>query len=576
MNNDYIAQILREVHALLQIAGENRFKIRAFDIAARAIEGLHEPASKYLERGDLTSIEGVGASIAKDIEQILQTGSCQARDELLQKLNPGLLDLIKIQGLGPKRIKTLYDTLGVGDLDALRAAATEQKIRAISGFGKKTEENILIEIERMEKLAGRTPLPTALALAQHLRQHMLKVPGVRRVEIAGSIRRGKETIGDIDLLVLAQDHHAVMQAASTLPGTIDILAHGEKKTSILLAQGIQVDVRVVEDEVFGSALHYFTGSKEHHVKLRTRAKRQGLKISEYGVFKIDDETTPIASATEEDLYQALGLPFIPPELREGLNEIDAAEQDSLPKLITLDDIMGDIHMHTTASDGDATILEMAQAAKARGYRFIVITDHSQVLTVANGLSPDRFAAHIEAIKEADAQIEDFTILSGIEVDILKDGSLDMDHELLKSCDWVVGSVHTAMNQTRELMTERLLQAIDTGLLSCLGHPTGRILGGRSGYEYDMETILIACRDKRVAVEINGSTGRLDFNAEHAAFAASLGVKIVLGSDAHSTMGLDAMRFAVQQARRAWLTPQQVLNTFKIQDLLSSVRDTGSL
>lgn len=573
MNNDYIAQILREVCALMQIADENRFKIRAFDIASRAVEGLHEPAQKLLERGALTKVEGIGASIAKDIEQILNTGSCAARDELLQRLSPGLLDLLKIQGLGPKRIKTLYEQLQVTDLATLKAAAEAKKISAISGFGAKTEANILVEIDRMQKLAGRTPLPAAKALAQHLQAHLLQhVPGIERVEIAGSIRRGKETIGDIDLLVIAQDPAAVMLAATKLPGTIDILANGDKKTSVLLAQGIQVDVRVVDKAVFGSALHYFTGSKEHHVKLRTRAKRQGLKISEYGVFKADDDQSPaLASLTEEDLYQALGLPFIPPELREGLQEIEAAQENNLPNLVTLSDVRGDIHMHTTASDGDATILEMAQAAKARGYNFIVITDHSQVLTIANGLSPKRFAAHIEAIREANEQIEDFTILAGIEVDILKDGTLDMDHDLLAHCDWVVGSVHTSFNQSKAVMTQRLITAIETGLLSCLGHPTGRILGGRDGYDYDMEAILNACKQHRVAVEINGSSGRLDFNAEHAAFAASCGVKIVLGSDAHSVSGLDAMSFAVQQARRAWLTPEHILNTYTIPSLLQSVR-----
>ena len=566
LDNDAIADRLREIVALMQIKGENRFKVRAFDVAARSVEGLPEPALRLIERGELTRVEGIGPSLAREIEELARTGACQTLGALLEQLNPGLLLLLKLQGLGPKRVKTLYDTLGVCDLSTLQAALDAQQVRSLPGFGAKLEENLRAEIERQSMLAGRTPLPIAQALAQHIRARLLDVPGVERVEVAGSIRRGKEMIGDIDLLVIAQDSSPVMALTATMPGVVEVLARGDKKTSVLLAQGIQVDVRVVDAPVFGSALHYFTGSKEHHVKLRTRAKRQGLKISEYGVFSVQDDQTPLASRTEEDLYRALGLPWIPPELREGLDEIDAAERDALPALITLADVRGDLHMHTTASDGDASILQMAQEASRLGYEYIVITDHSQVLAVANGLDPKRFAAHIEAIREADAQIEGISILSGIEVDILKDGSLDMDHDLLLACDWVVGSVHTSMSQPPEVMTERLLRALDTGLLSSLGHPTGRLLGSRDGYKYDMEKVLVACREQRVAVEINGSTGRLDFNAEHAALAARLGVHVVLGSDAHSTQGLHVMHFAVQQARRAGLTCAQVLNAWPLGSL----------
>ena len=571
MNNSYYAQILSEVALLLQIKGGNRFKIRAYQNASRALAGLSESLEDIITQGTITAIDGVGKGIATDILEIHKSGTCQARTDLLDELDAGLLDLLKIQGMGAKRVKTLYDELQISNLTDLKAAAEANKIQALDGFGKKTEDKILTEITRLESSSGRTPLPTALALAQAFRDTLAEREDVLRIEIAGSIRRQKETIGDIDLLVATtSDPVPIMDAFAAIPGVQEILVKGEKKTSVRSVQGIQIDLRVVAPGVFGSALHYFTGSKEHHVKLRTRAKRAGLKISEYGVFKDGDEVA-IASHTEEDLFEALGMAYVPPELREGYDEIELALSKNLPELITLKDVRGDIHMHTTESDGEASILEMAQAARALGYDYIVLTDHSQVLTVAHGMTAPRFAAHIEAIREADAQIRDFRILAGIEVDILKDGSLDMDADLLRECDWVVGSVHLHQNLEREAMTARLLRAIDTGLLSCLGHPTGRILGGRPGYEYDLDDVLTACKQHRVAVEINGSTGRLDFNAEHAARAAHAGVKIVLGSDAHSTRGLSSMPFAVGQARRAGLTPAQVLNCLQADELLAAVR-----
>lgn len=576
MDNKYYASILSEVAALLQIQGANRYKIRAFENAANAITGLLEPITAFVEAGTLTSLDGIGKSIAEDITAISKTGTCPTRTALLDELDAGLLDLFKIQGLGPKRLKTLYDELDISNLDDLKAAASSNKIQELKGFGKKIEDSLLAEAERLELDAGRTPLPAALLLATSLRDALAERDDVERIEIAGSIRRQKETIGDIDLLVAStSDPAPIMEAFTKLPGVSQILVHGDKKTSVRTVQNIQVDLRVIDPAMFGSALHYFTGSKEHHVKLRTLAKRQGLKVSEYGVFKVSDDTTPIASFTEEDLYEALGLPFIPPELRRGHDEIARAQEKELPSLIHPADVRGDLHMHTTESDGDATIMEMAEAAKALGYDYIALTDHSQVLTVANGMNARRFAAHIEAIKEANDQLEDFTLLSGIEVDILKDGALDMDPELLRACDWVVGSVHIHQKLDKEAMTERLLRAIESGLISCLGHPTGRILGGRGGYEYDMERILLACAEYGVAVEINGSTGRLDFNAEHAAIAHAAGVKITLGSDAHSTRGLASMPFAVGQARRAGLSKLDVLNCLPVDELLAAVRPNVS-
>ncbi len=570
MENQNVVRILSEVALLLEIKGENRFRIRAFENAARTIDGLTESLQDIIARGGLTKLPGIGKGIAGDIEAISASGTFPLHEELLTELDPGLLDIFRVQGLGPKRIKTLYEKLGISNLGMLEQAAREQRIRTLPGLGAKTEEKILAEIERLAEDQGRTPLPAAQLTAQSIKEKLAALPEVGQIEIAGSLRRGRETVGDIDLLVTSSDPAPIMEFFSTMTDVAQVLATGDTKTSVRLHSGIQVDLRVVEADSFGAALHYFTGSKGHHIALRTRAKRAGLKINEYGVFKNDDPT-PIASKTETDVFNALGLQYIPPEIREDRGEIEAAANNELPTLIERSDVRGDLHMHTVETDGRATIDEMADEALALGHEYIVITDHSQAVTVANGMTADRFRAHIDRIREADNARSDIRILSGIEVDILKDGDLDMDHELLAECDWVVGSIHSYFALDSKEMTNRLLRAIETGLISCLGHPTGRILGGRGGYQYDMDAVFEAAVEYGVAVEMNGSTGRLDFNAEHAERAKRKGVKIVFGSDAHSTRGLSDIDFAVQQARRAWLTPHDVLNTLSVEDLLASVR-----
>lgn len=570
MNNSHYARILNEIAKLGQIAGENKFKIRAFENAARTLENLAEPVDTYREAGTLTDIPGIGKSLAADIREIHDTGTCTYHTELLDALDPGLLDLLNIQGLGPKRVKVIYDALGVSNLDAMEAAALAHQIQALPGLGKKTEERILTEIERLRSHAGRTPLPQARRVAEDIRAKLAALDCVERIEIAGSIRRERETIGDIDLLVTTAKPAEVTQTLVELPEVAEVLASGDTKTSVRLRNGMQLDLRVVEAQVFGSAWHYFTGSKEHHIALRTRAKRQGLKVSEYGVFPADSDTA-LASQTEAELYEALGLPYIPPELRQGSREIEQALEDRLPQLISAEDIRGDLHMHTTETDGRASILEMAHAAKAIGHAYIAITDHSQAVSVANGMTPERFEAHINNIRAANAEIDDFEILAGIEVDILKDGSLDMDADLLRACDWVVASVHSHFRLEPEAMTERLLSAMQTGLISEMGHPTGRILGGRDGYAYDFDAVVEAAVEYGIALEINGSTERLDLNAELAGKARARGAKLVLGSDAHSTRGLNALRYALGQARRAGLSAADVLNTLDVTALLASVR-----
>ncbi|QED29056.1 DNA polymerase/3'-5' exonuclease PolX [Microvenator marinus] len=560
MDNKEYARILKEISILRQIRGDNHFKIRAYENGARAIENLADPLESLMDEGDITQIEGIGKSLAKELESLRETGVSSVHQELLVELDPGLLDLMKIQGLGPKRIKTLYDELGISNVDLLKEAAESGKIADVEGLGKKTQEKILAEIERLAQSSGRMPLPAARAIAYGVRDKLKEVKGVEAIDVAGSIRRGRETIGDIDILVATSgEPQPIFEAFVTLPEVEEVLVRGDTKTSARLRNGMQVDVRIVRPEQFGAALHYFTGSKEHHVKLRTRAKKMGLKINEYGVFPRDSDT-PVASKTEEDLYACLDLQFIPPELREGRDEIDLAEESKVPKLVEASDMLGDLHMHTTETDGRNTILEMVEAAKARNYRYIAITDHSQAVTVAGGMTPNRFEAQIAQIREINQELEDFRIYSGIEVDILKDGSLDMDHDLLRETDWVVASVHSHFNLPKEEMTARVIRAVESGLVHCLGHATGRILGGRDGYDLDIGQVMDACAVHGVAMEINGSTGRLDLNADLARMAHDRGVKIVLTSDAHSTRGLEDLDYALQQARRAGLTKADIMNT----------------
>lgn len=573
-NRDY-ARVLSEIAALMQIKGSNRFRIRAFENAARTVETQAQSIEDLLDSDEITDLKGIGDSIAQDLRQIRERGTCDLHESLLDDLDPGLLVILRIQGLGPKKVKAIYDELQIVEIETLRKAAEAQKIRELPGFGARTEEKILSEIERLERAGGRIPLPRARRIAESIEDQLRQLDGVQDISIAGSLRRGRETIGDIDLVIATNDPAPIHQKFGSLTEVDDVLVTGETKTSVRLRSGVQVDLRTVKPSLFGSALHYFTGSKEHHITLRTRAKRQGLKISEYGVFSLENEDQPIASRTEEEVYAALGLDYIPPELREDRDEIERAENHSLPSLVDLDDIRGDIHMHTTETDGNASIQEMARAAAERGYQFIAITDHSQDVRVANGMTPERFAAHIEAINEVDQKMPDFRVLSGIEVDILKDGSLDMDHDLLARCDWVVGSIHSHFTLSPEAMTDRLCTAIDTGLLSCLGHPTGRILGGRDGYEYDFDVVIEKAIEHDVAFEINGSSGRLDLNADRARYAQQKGALIVLGSDAHSQRGLDDLRFAVQQARRAELSPESILNCLSAEELLSRVGKTRS-
>jgi DNA polymerase (family X) len=572
MNNIEYGTILREIALLKQIRGENHFRVRAYESGAKVIEELEESIEGLLEAGtDVTTLDGIGKGLATELMEIFSTGSSPTRSHLLESLDPQILELFSVQGLGPKRIKLLYDELGVTNLSSLEHAAREGHIASIKGLGPKSQKKILAELERLAHTAGKTPLPQAMAWAEEIGRFMESTGLITRWEIAGSIRRRKELVGDIDILVTTSESAAIFDCVSALTRVREVIAKGPTKMSVRLSHGIQVDIRAVEEAVFGSALYYFTGSKEHHIEVRKQAKRAGLRVNEYGVFDQGDLGQAIAAASEEEIFAALGMAYIAPELREGGGEIQAARENRLPLLVQAQDVLGDLHMHTTETDGRHSIAEMATAAAERRYRYIVITDHSQAVTVANGMTPERFRTHIDRIRRFDASFEPVRVLAGIEVDILGDGTLDMEPELLAECDWVVGSVHSSFGQDSKTTTERLLRAIRSGLLSCLGHPTGRILGGRNGIQYDFDTIVEEAVRFGVALEINGSPQRIDLAAKLARRAANAGALIVLGSDAHGTQGLRYMRHAVDQARRAGLTKDNVLNTREVEDLLASVR-----
>ena len=559
-NADY-ARLLADTAALIEISGGNRFRVRAFSSAARTLSKLPVSVEDLMDKGTLTSLSGIGKSIAEDLHSVRETGTFALYDQLRADLPDHILDLTRVQGLGPKKVKALYETLGIGDLDKLEEAVDSGKVSELPGFGAKSQDNIKKEIERLRRMGGRRPLILAVMAAQPVVEALRALPQVQRAEVAGSVRRWRETVKDLDFVVASDDPEAVMEAFVAMPGVVEVIARGPTKTSVFLGGDLQADLRVVTPDEFGSALHHFTGSKEHHVELRKRARAMGLKISEYGVFKVDgaEGEPPIASRSEEEVYAALGLDFIPPELREDTGEIKAAEARALPKLVQRSDLRGDLHMHTTASDGRHTIREMAEAARAFGHDYIVITDHSKSSTIANGLDEARLRAHMKDIDAVNESIEGIEVLKGIEVDILKDGDLDLPGDLLDELDYVIASVHSNMKQDRDTMTARVVKAISSGHIHAIGHPTGRIVGQRDPFELDLGAVIEACLKHRVALEINAGT-RLDLKDDHARLVAEAGVPLVINTDTHTRDGFAQITFGVAMARRGWIEPRHVLNT----------------
>jgi DNA polymerase (family X) len=566
MDNKAIAGILYETADLLEIDGADSFRIRSYRNAAEAIEAQTQQIADIIdEPKKVLAIHGIGKGMLVNMQEMFKEGKLSLHAELLKKYRPSMLDLLKIQGLGPKTIALIWSAYQVSDLEGVEKLAKEGKIRELPRMGEKQEQKLLKAIEDYRRIAGRFLLDAAGREADKIIEHLRDYPGVEKITPAGSLRRGRETVGDLDILVTGTaccddaTREKLIEHVIKLPGLMEIIARGENKVSFRLRGGMQVDVRLLPPESFGAAMQYFTGSKAHNVALRQRALKMGYTLSEYSLATLDTEK-PVAGKTEEEIYAKLKLDYIPPELRENLGEIAAAEAHTLPKLITQADLQGDVHMHTVETDGRNTIEEMAAAAREHGYKYLAITDHSKNLAFANGLDDKRAIEHIKKIRAVSESLGDIKIFAGIEVDILADGTLDLSDSVLEQMDIVIASVHSHFNQTSAEMTDRLLKAIENPNTSLLGHPTGRMLLRRDAYAFDMDAVLKAAAKKKVAMELNAYPDRLDLNDRNLRLAKEHGVKIVVNTDSHHTSHLDKIRFGILQARRAWLTKEDVLNT----------------
>jgi len=579
MDNQQIARILRETAQLLEIDGAIIGRYRSYEKAAELLSGLPESVEQLAKEPErLKELPGIGDRMAEHIGEILASGDYSLRKKLLKKYPASLLDVLQLQSLGPKKVALLWKKFKAGTVDDVERLAKEGRLRDIAGFGEKSEQNILKAAEAFKRSTGRFHLHTAELAAEALSAHIDKAgDAVESVTPAGSLRRGKETVGDLDLLVTLADGYTSQKHVDALaehilkyPGIEQTLAHGENKVSFTLKEGLQVDVRLLKKENFGAALLYFTGSKEHNVRLRGRANDMGWTLNEYEMAALKGGKH-VAGRSEEEIYEKLKLDFIPPELRENTGEIEAAEHHQLPHLVERRDIQGDLQMHTHASDGKNTVEEMAEAAKALGHAYIAITDHSKAVTVANGLDEKRMAAQIKKLRAADREGLGIRILVGSEVDILKDGSLDYADETLAQIDVVVCSVHSYMNLDAAEMTARLLAAIENPYTQIIAHPTGRLLLRREAYPYDLERVLDACAKHGVAMECNSYPDRLDLKDVYLRMCKERGVKVVISTDAHSTGNLAYIKYGVTTARRGWLSKADVLNTLPAEQFLAALR-----
>jgi DNA polymerase (family 10) len=562
MENRAIARMLSETADLMEIAAEDSFRIRSYRTAADVIQSYPDQLSSILKdpARKLTDIAGIGKGIAAVIQEIEERGSFERRDEMLAKYPASLLELFNIQGLGPKSVRLLYDTYRVQTIDDLERVCREQKLRELPRMGAKLEEKVLRSIGSYRQTQGRFLLSFGQRVADELIEYLTAVPGVESVTAAGSLRRGKETIGDLDLLATGPGAPEAIEKFVAHPKVHEVLGKGPTKASVRFGlEGLQVDLRALSPESYGAALQYFTGSKEHNVALRSRAQKMGLTLNEYGLAKVDGAKR-VASETEEEIYAALGLDWIPPELRENGGEIEAAAEHRLPALITLDRIRGDLHMHTTETDGRATLEEMAAAAREAGYEYIAITDHSKALAMANGLDEKRAVAFAHRVREMKSKEHGLHIFSGIECDIRRDGQMDLEDDALAELDWVIGSVHSYMNLEPAEMTDRLMRALECPYLRVLGHPTGRILLHRDPFPFDFDLIATEAARKHVLLEINASPERLDLSAPLIRAARAKGCKFVISTDAHQQKHLANMQYGVRMARRGWLEAADVVNT----------------
>jgi DNA polymerase (family 10) len=575
MNNKQIADVFDQISDLLEFQGANPFRVRAYRNGARVIRDLNEPLSAMIEDGDrpLTDIDGIGKDLSVKITALVTTGELSQLNELLEQVPESVLALLRIPGLGPRKAAILYKDLGVASLDALRAACEAGQVRELKGFGQKTELLILQGMEIASAANQRILWAEADAIVAEIGEHFEACPSIQQLEFAGSYRRGRETVGDLDVLAVSDNHTEVMDCFGELPQCETVIGRGDTKMSIRTTSGLQIDLRVVPAESFGAALQYFTGSKDHNVVLRGMAHQRGLKINEYGVYRIDgDQQTYFAGRTEADVYATLDLPFFPPEIREARREFEWAEAGELPKLIELSDIRGDLHMHTTETDGKATLAEMVEAAQLRGLKYIAITDHSKRVTMARGLDPHRLRAQWKQVDKLNERLDGkFTVLKGIECDILEKGGMDLPDDVLAEADWVLASIHYGQNQPRNQITDRVLGALRNPHVTAIAHPTGRLINRRESYEIDMDAVFQAAAEHGKLLEINASPKRLDLDDVNASAARSHGIPIVINTDAHRTSGLDDMRYGVVQARRAGLTKEDIANTRTVKQLQKLIK-----
>lgn len=569
MKNQQIAKIFNEIADMLELKGENVFRIRAYRRAAQNIDGTPKDIAT-LTPEELTALPGIGKDLAGKIQEYLNTGTIKKHLELKKEIPAGVLELLSVPGLGPKKAKQFYDVLNIKNVDDLTAAIQSGKLKELPGIQKKTEENIMQGIGQMKRSSDRQPLGRILPLAEDIILRIKNSAPIDRIEVAGSIRRRKETVRDIDILATSKRPETVMNAFVNLSHVAKIVNHGETKSSVITDNGIQVDLRVVDENSFGAALQYFTGSKQHNIKLREIAVRMGLKLNEYGVFQ-EPQNKRVGGKTEEEIYNALKLPYIPPELREDTGEIEAARKNKLPQLVTINDIKGDLHVHTKWSDGSYELPEMAIAAHKKGYQYIAVTDHTKGLGVAHGLDESRLAEEIQFIDKINEKLKGFKILKGIEVDIKSDGKLDLSDDILAKLDIVVASIHSGFKQTREKFTERLLAAVRNPYVNVIAHPTGRIIGERDAYAADMEAVFKEAAKHEVAMEINAYPFRLDLNDINIKKAREFGVSFVICTDAHSASQYDFMSYGVSMARRGWLEKKNVLNTLSLEQLIKKLK-----
>jgi DNA polymerase (family 10) len=569
VHNSEIAALFDELADLLEIEGANPFRVRAYRNAARTVSGLSASVADLLkEDRDLTRLPGIGDDLADKMKTIVETGRFPLLDEVRQRVPPALSELMRIEGLGPKRVKTLYEKLKINSVADLKRAVANGKIRQLEGFGEKTEAMIKARIAHLAGEETRVPLITAAEIAAPLCAYLKKIKGVKQLTVAGSFRRCRETVGDLDILVTASKTAPVIDRFADYDEVTEVISHGTTRSTVRLRSGLQVDLRVVPEVSYGAALHYFTGSKAHNIAVRTLGVKKNLKINEYGVFKGDKR---IASRTEAEVFKCVGLPYIEPELRENRGEIEAAGKGKLPALVTPQDIRGDLHCHTQATDGHHSLEEMAAAARARGYAYLAITDHSRRLTVARGLDEARLRRQLEQIDRLNETLSGIRILKSIELDILEDGTLDLPDTVLAELDLTVCSVHSKFDLPSAKQTERLIRAMDNPHFNILAHPTGRLINQRPPYDMDLERLMGAAKERGCFLEVNSQPVRMDLNDSACKMAKEIGLKVAVCTDAHSVDQLDYLRYGINQARRGWLEKDDVINTQSLTKLIKLLR-----